>query len=277
MAIESMSEPLSAFDTGRLAPDTLAVLLDFDGTLVSIVDDPDGVVLTEHTARTLARLEGVLGGAVAIVSGRSIAEIDRAFAPRRFPVAGIHGLERRDSRGRRHEDPYDAAVLDEIARRLGEAIACKAGLKLERKAGSVALHYRRRPELESFCRALAAEAIARHPEARRITGKMVVELKLGDRTKADAVSDFMAEPPFAGRRPLYAGDDVTDEDAFRAVAALDGISIKIGCGRTAALYRVADTESFLGWLDTLSETLAARQAGPDRTGAHGADGERQIP
>jgi len=264
-----MSEPLSAFDTSRLAPDTLAVLLDFDGTLVGIADDPEGVVLKEHTIHTLATLESVLGGAVAIISGRSIANIDRIFGPRRFPVAGIHGLERRDSNGRRHENRYDVAVLDGIARRMGEAIADKTGLRLERKPGSVALHYRQRPELEPFCRALAADVVADHGEARQVTGKMVVEIKLGGRTKADAVTDFMAEPPFAGRRPLYAGDDVTDEDAFSAVAALDGISIKIGCGETAARYCVADTERFLDWLDRLSERLAAQRAG--------ADGETQSP
>lgn len=258
-----MSEPLSAFDTGRLAPDALAVLLDFDGTLVAIANEPGGVVLKEHTRRTLARLEAVLGGAVAIVSGRSIADIDRIFGPHRYAVAGIHGLERRDGNGRRHEGAYDRAVLDRLAADLADAIADRPGLYLERKSGSVALHYRQRPELEAFCRERAAEAVARHPEARQISGKMVVEIKLGDRTKADAVADFMAEPPFAGRRPLYAGDDVTDEDAFRAVATLDGISIKIGCGETVALYCVAETETFLDWLDTLSEALAARQPGSD--------------
>lgn len=264
-----MSERLSAFDARALAPGGLAVLLDFDGTLVGIADRPDAVVLKDHTLATLARLEQVLDGAVAIVSGRPIAEIDRLFAPHRFAVAGIHGLERRGGDGRLHEGDYDRAALDAIARALEGATAGEDGLRLERKAGSVALHYRQRPELEGLCRAAAAEAAGLHPAARVLAGKMVVEVKLGGRTKADAVMDFMAEPPFAGRRPLYAGDDVTDEDAFRAVAALGGISIKIGPGETEALYRVADTEAFLDWLDALSAGLAARRAA--------REGERRKP
>jgi trehalose 6-phosphate phosphatase len=255
-----MSEPLSAFDTAGLAPESLAVLLDFDGTLVGIADRPDAVVLKAHTVETLSRLEEVLDGAVAIVSGRSIADIDRMLGPHRFAVAGIHGLERRGRDGRTHTEAYDRAALDRIAEELGAIADAEPGLGLERKAGSVALHYRQRPELDSRCREAAAAAVERQPGARILTGKMVVEVKLGARTKADAVSDFMAEPPFAGRTPLYAGDDVTDEDAFRAVAALDGVSIRIGSGETAAGYWAEDTEAFLDWLDRLSARLAERQA-----------------
>ncbi len=258
-----MSEPLSAFDTTALSPETLAVLLDFDGTLVAIADQPGGVVLKEHTVETLARLESVLGGAVAIISGRPIEEIDRIFAPRRLAVAGIHGLERRDAGGRRHDAAYDRAALDAMAETLEAATGDEPGLLLERKPGSVALHYRHRPELAEFCRDRATEAADAHPGARVLAGKMVVEVKLGGRTKADAVEAFMAEAPFAGRRPLYAGDDVTDEDAFRAVAGLGGISIKIGCDETGARYRVAETGAFLDWLDTLSEDLAARGDGKE--------------
>lgn len=254
-----MSEPLSAFDTTALSPETLAVLLDFDGTLVAIADQPGGVVLKERTVETLARLESVLGGAVAIVSGRRIEEIDRIFAPRTFPVAGIHGLERRDAGGRRHEAPYDRAALDAMAETLEAAVGDEPGLLLERKPGSVALHYRRRPELEGFCREQAARVADERPGVHVLTGKMVVEVKLGGRTKADAVEAFMAEEPFAGRRPLYAGDDVTDEDAFGAVADLGGTSIKIGCDATGARYCVAETGAFLDWLDALSEELVARR------------------
>lgn len=258
-----MSEPLSAFDTSGLAPEALAVLLDFDGTLVGIAERPEAVVLKAHTVETLTRLEAVLDGAVAIVSGRSIADIDRVFGPRRFAVAGIHGLERRGRDGRLHAQAYDRAALEDIAETLGALAETEPGVGLERKAGSVALHYRQRPELEARCRAAASAAAERDPGARILTGKMVVEVKLGGRSKADAVHDFMAEPPFAGRTPLYAGDDVTDEDAFRAVAALDGVSIKIGSEATAACYRAEDTEAFLDWLDRLGARLADRRAAPE--------------
>lgn len=259
-----MSEPLSALDTGVLAPESLAVLLDFDGTLVGIADQPDAVVLKERTVETLRRLETVLDGAVAIVSGRSIADIDRIFGPHRFAVAGIHGLERRDSDGKLHSEAYDRAALDEIATALGAFASAEPGVRVERKSGSVALHYRQRPELETRCREAAAAAADQQLGARVLAGKMVAEVKLGGRTKADAVGDFMAEPPFAGRMPLYAGDDVTDEDAFRAVAALDGVSIKIGsedtAADTAARYFVEETETFLDWLDRLSAGLTDRRA-----------------
>ena len=255
--ISAMSEPLAALDASALTPETLAVLLDFDGTLVGIADRPEAVELKVHTVETLARLEHALDGAIAIVSGRSITDIDGFLGSRRFAVAGIHGLERRGSDGTLHADEYDLAALEEIAGALDQLTQEERGLWLERKTGSVALHYRQRPELEARCRAAAAAAIEERPEARLLTGKMVVEVKLSRRSKADAVADFMAEPPFSGRTPLYAGDDVTDEDAFRAVAELGGLSIKIGRGETVARYFVEDNEAFLDWLDRLSMRLAA--------------------
>ena len=255
-----MSEPLAALDASALTPQTLAVLLDFDGTLVGIADRPEAVELKAQTVETLARLEDALEGAIAIVSGRSIADIDRILGAPRFAVAGIHGLERRGSDGTLHADDYDLAALEDIAEVLGGFTREEPGLRLERKPGSVALHYRQRPELEARCRAAAAAAIEGRPDARLLTGKMVVEVKLSRRSKADAVTDFMAEPPFAGRTPLYAGDDVTDEDAFRAVAELGGISIKIGRGETAAGYFAEDDEVFLDWLDRLSIRLAGSRA-----------------
>jgi len=256
-----MTERLSEFDLTALRPDTLAILLDFDGTLVAIADRPDAVVLAKRTVQTLFALRSVLGGAVAIVSGRSVEEIDRLFAPLKFAVAGTHGLERRDSRGNHHQGQFDRAALREVLNNLKAAFDGERGLLFEQKPGSIALHYRQRPELADTCREEASKLVDKHEGARLLTGKMVVEVKLGERTKADAVFDFMAEAPFSGRAPIYAGDDVTDEDAFHAVATLHGTSIKIGCNQSAADYCVSDTETFLAWLDALTANLHAKLPG----------------
>jgi trehalose 6-phosphate phosphatase len=197
-----MSQRLSEFDIEFLSPGSLALLLDFDGTLVDIAEHPSGVMLAKETIQTLTTFETLLDGAVAIVSGRTVEEIDRFFSTSRFAVAGIHGLERRDSRGSVHQTEFDLDTLNAISETLDDAIADKPGLLLERKPGSIALHYRQRPELAEFCHEQAGLLLARYEGVRLIAGKMVVEIKLGSRTKADAVGDFMAEPPFVGRYPI---------------------------------------------------------------------------
>lgn len=255
--VDHMSEQLSSFNVSALRPDSLAILLDFDGTLVPIADRPSDVRLTEKTTRVLVALSSILEGALAIVSGRPIREIDQLFAPFEFPVAGTHGHERRNARGYHWHGQFDPAALRAIVTELRADFDREQGVIIEEKPGSIALHYRQRPELENVCRERASSMAAAYSDVRLLAGKMVVEIKLDGRTKADAVSEFMAETPFAGRTPLYAGDDVTDEDAFRAVAALDGTSIKIGCGPTLADYSTSDTDAFLDWLETLHAHLRA--------------------
>lgn len=262
--IGHMSEQLSSFNVGALRPDSLAVLLDFDGTLVPIADRPSDVRLSEKTTRILVALSSILEGALAIVSGRSIREIDQLFAPCKFPVAGSHGHERRNSRGYHRPDQFDAAALCAIVTELRAEFDREKGVIVEEKPGSVALHYRQRPDLENACREKASSITAAHSGAHLLTGKMVVEIKLNGQTKADAVSEFMAEEPFVGRTPLYAGDDVTDEDAFRAVSALQGTSIKIGCGPTLADYSTPDTNAFLDWLEDLHAHLRAMRQSDER-------------
>ncbi len=256
-----MSQPLSELDIQALQPGDIALLLDFDGTLVEIAGQPDNVVVSPGTVRVLADLDAALSGAVAIVSGRSIASIDALLEPWKLAVSGTHGMERRDHFGNRHDSQYDAGDLDAVQRELAAATAGAHGLLLERKPGSVALHYRQRPDLAAACLEHAAKVADRHENASLLAGKMVVEVKLGARTKADAVFDFMAEAPFNGRTPIYAGDDLTDEDAFRAVADLHGTSITVGRDTNAADYRAADTASFLDWLIALAAHLDQQSTG----------------
>ncbi len=253
-----MTSPLSDLDLRSLAPDDTALLLDLDGTLAAIVDRPGDAVVTASARRTLSRLRSALSGAVAIVSGRPIADVDRMLAPDRLPVAGIHGIERRDARGGLHLSDVDYDRLDAVIRALEEQTAHANGLLVEKKPGAVTLHYRARPDLGPDCERIVSALVDAHPGIVLLRGKMVFELKMNDRTKAEAVRDFMTESPFRSRRPVYAGDDTTDEDAFQAVRALGGIAIKVGDGDTAAGYRVSGTAEFLGWLSLLSDHMTDR-------------------
>ena len=138
---------------------------------------------------------------------------------------------------------------------------------MESKPGSVALHYRRGPHLEGACQEFAQRLSETVGGVSPIHGKMVVELRLGGRNKADAVAQFMSAPPFRGRAPLFVGDDVTDEDALRKVEQIGGTGVKIGSGVTTGSARFADRADFMRWLHTLAAGTAGN--GPNQTaGGH---------
>jgi len=231
------------------------MFLDFDGTLVEIAEKPDAVFLAETTRASLVRLQQALGGALAVVTGREIDVVDAMLAPFRCPVAGVHGLTRRDAEGRMHGIRVDTRVLDAAQQRLDGLAQRYPGVLIERKSHAIAVHYRKRPELEAPCRAVMEEIVALAPEMHLVSGKMVIEARPAGADKGTSVADFMTEAPFAGRRPLFAGDDVTDEDAFRAVNDLDGITIKIGGGESRARHRFDDTAAFLRWLEASADAL----------------------
>lgn len=239
-----------------LASKNVALFLDFDGTLVEIADHPDAVRLGDATKQALITLSERLGGALAIVTGREIEAIDGFLSPLRLPVAGVHGLARRDAEGRLSPAPDMTTFIEHARTELAPLLAAHNGLLMESKAASVALHYRACPELESLCIA-AMEAMIDNVQGIELKrGKMVLEAKPTGADKGTAVIDFLSEAPFAGRQPVFAGDDVTDEDAFRAVNALGGISIKVGDGQTVADYTTADTAEFLVWLETSARQLS---------------------
>ena len=233
--------------------DEVAFFLDFDGTLVEIAPHPDAVRLAGETRAALERLQEATGGAVAIVTGREIEAIDDFIAPLRLPVAGVHGLHRRDALGVVYAQSADAAFLEAAQADLDAIAKANPGLLVERKSSSIALHYRSRPDCERLCLAAMEKVAGLGPNIVLLQGKMVVEARADGADKGSAVAAFMAEAPFAGRRPVFAGDDLTDEDAFRVVNQRHGISIKVGVGETRAGYRLADTGSFLGWLEAVSK------------------------
>ena len=226
-----------------------AIFLDFDGTLVDLVARPDLVELTGETRETLAALNEKSEGAVAIITGRDIATVDAFLAPLKLPVAGVHGLTRRDVNGRFHNPQFDAAPLAALKAELAPLIDSEDGLLLEEKQGALVLHYRQRPELEDVCTAAMEKAARTYPSITTRLGKMVIEAVGYPTDKGRAIDSFMGEEPFRGRIPVFAGDDVTDEDGFDAVNRLGGLSVKVGAGDTNASCRVENREALLAWFD----------------------------
>ncbi len=249
-----------------LTTDT-ALFLDFDGTLVDIVDHPDDVALGSATREALTALSRKLDNAVAILTGRDIEVVDRFLAPLVLPVAGVHGLLRRDATGKLSEPPEAGAFVAEAKTRLAAFVAAEPGLMIETKPVSLALHYRARPELADRCLTAFTEIVDHFPGIELKRGKMVLEAKPTGADKGTALADFMTEPPFAGRVPLFAGDDVTDEDAFRVVNARGGMSIKVGDGETSAIYRARGHRRVPGLARRLRRCIAgARRQTGQRSG-----------
>lgn len=238
-----------------------ALFLDFDGTLVRFADRPGGVSVDAALRGLIGTLAERLHGRLAIVSGRPADEIV-AFFPAADPgsaaiaVAGSHGIERRWPDGR-SEAPAVPDGLADVIRQLRALAAKHPGIEVEEKPFGAALHYRAAPEAGTLCDTLADELAARAGLALQ-RGSMVCELRAPGADKGDAVRAFMAEPPMAGHRPLFIGDDLTDEHGFAAVKALDGAGILVGPPRdTAARYRLADVGAVHRWLAAAIERQAA--------------------
>ncbi|HEX9932949.1 MAG TPA: trehalose-phosphatase [Allosphingosinicella sp.] len=224
-----------------------ALFLDFDGTLVELAEAPDAIRVPGELPGLLQRLAARLEGRLAIVSGRALADLDRHVSCPGVAMSGSHGLELRlgDGSARAVERPPALdAVRDEIRRFAGRG----DGLLVEEKPASVALHFRRAPEREGEVAAFVARLAGRSGLVVQ-HGKMVAELRPAGADKGDALKALMREPGFAGARPLFMGDDLTDEHAFEAAAALDGAGVLVGPAReTAARYRLAGVAEVAGWL-----------------------------
>jgi trehalose 6-phosphate phosphatase len=233
-----------------LWPDRAALFLDLDGTMIDFADQPDAVVPSARFHDIVARLARLEHGAVAFVSGRTIAELDRLLAPHTFPVAGIHGSERRDSSGTRSAASADAIALEHVRQALLDLTAEHPGVLIEDKGVSLAMHYRQRPEVSASLAELEARLSSLLPSGYQLMrGNMVLEIKPSSADKGTAIEEFMSEPPFAGRTPVFIGDDVTDEKGFAVVNAMGGISVKVNDGQTIARWRLPDVAAVLGWLD----------------------------
>ena len=236
-----------------------AYFFDLDGTLVELAEKPWGVHADEELRNRIAALTGATQGAVAVITGRPIADIDGLFPDLRLPVAGQHGVERRTFTGdvRRHLFPVEQ--LDDARHALREIVCRHPALLLEDKGLSLALHYRQAPRLASYAHRVMRRLCDDMGSAFTVqAGKRVVELKPSGRDKGMAIREFMEEPPFAGRRPVFIGDDITDEHGFEVVNAYGGLSIKVGSGQTLARWQLANVRAVHAWLAQDTQGTADR-------------------
>jgi trehalose 6-phosphate phosphatase len=229
-----------------------AYFFDLDGTLIEFAETPAAVRVTEELRVSLERLHELAGGAVALMTGRPIVEIDRMFPHTRLPVAGQHGAERRTAAGVVTSHAPEQGLVS--ARQfLARAIFDKPGLLLEDKGLSLALHYRRAPDFAEFVHQTMETVLADLDGQYTLQrGKSVLELKPAGKDKGRALLEFAAESPFAGRIPAFVGDDATDEYGFATVNELGGYSIKVGPGETQARWRLDNVKAVQQWLHSIS-------------------------
>ncbi|MDC7684847.1 trehalose-phosphatase [Asticcacaulis sp. BYS171W] len=236
----------------RLLPDRVSLFLDVDGTLAQIRPRPEDVGPDVRRNTLLRRVARAVDGRLAILSGRTIPEVDYILDNAVRAVAGVHGLERRDTEGERR----DYLITDEVRQALDQAILVlnalaeqKRGVLIEAKGKSVGVHYRLNPEAEDMVLTIT-QNIAQNSPLSLQRGDRVAELRAPGPDKGDALRAFMNEVPFEGRMPVFVGDDLTDEHAFRAAVELGGFGVLVGPEReTLARYNLPNVAAVLDWLE----------------------------
>ncbi|MDB5969114.1 MAG: otsB [Hydrocarboniphaga sp.] len=233
-----------------------ALYLDFDGTLVDLAPTPDSVRPAEGLVELLGSLQQLLAGAVAIVTGRRLESVDRWLAPLRFCGAGLHGAQMRLARDQADTSEFPPEI-GRLAAELRAIYANDPRILVEDKGGTVALHYRLAPERAPECAALMRRLALAHG-LDVITGHAVVEARPRGVNKGLGVHRLAEAAPFAGRSPVFVGDDTTDEDAILVAQALAGIGIRVGATHSAARYRLADVAAVHRWLRASVDHLQSR-------------------
>ena len=224
------------------------LFLDVDGTLIELTDSPLDTFADSELKTLLGHVAERLGGALALVSGRSIDYLDALFAPLRLPAAGLHGVERRKASGQMHGASFVDTQLTQARAALTALVQAHPGTFVEDKGRTLAVHFRMAPQREAAVRqALTAIAKPLGSNYHIQEGNMVLEIKPRGFTKATAIKAFMAEPPFSGRKPVFVGDDLTDQDGFRMVEDQGGISIAVG-DRVHGQYRLENAAAVREWL-----------------------------
>jgi len=239
---------------GTLPPPSLqwCLFLDVDGTLIELTDSPRQTSADSELKTLLSHVAKRLGGAVALVSGRSIHYLDALFAPLRLPAAGLHGVERRKASGALHGASFVDARLTRARSALQALVAAHPGTSVEDKGRTIAVHFRMAPQFEEAVRqSLTAIAAPLGRNYHIQEGNRVLEIKPRGFTKATAIKAFMDEPPFSGRRPVFVGDDLTDQDGFRLVEDQGGISIAVG-DRVHGQFRLENAAAVRGWLEQVA-------------------------
>jgi trehalose 6-phosphate phosphatase len=237
-----------------------ALFLDLDGTLVEIAPRPQDVVADTDLLALLRTLRGCCTGALALISGRTLLDLDRITAPERFAAAGLHGFERRTAHGNMVRAPRPKTEkLEEVRTILRRLVQAHPQLLLEDKGDALALHYRQAPQLQPVVEGVFVTLRDLPAYGLRIQhGRRVVEITPAGVSKATAVAEFMSEEPFQGRVPVFVGDDLTDECAFEWVNARDGISVSVNASsrRSMAQLQVGSVSAARGWLQELTHAAA---------------------
>ena len=234
----------------QLCPADDALFLDIDGTLLDIAPGPDEVVVPPALTDALRALHQKLGGALALISGRSLKNIDMLFPPPVLPAAGAHGAEWRIESERQARQPIPPALREAVK----EAFASQPRVLVEDKEYSLAVHYRRIPTQADMIQRRLHEILVQTEEPLTIMpGKMVFEIVYPWHNKGVAIELFMAHPPFAGRRPIFLGDDETDMFAIRMCQQLGGLGIRIGMFASKAAADFPTPAAVREWLMTQAE------------------------
>lgn len=231
-----------------------ALFLDFDGTLAELAPRPDAVTTAPGLIDSLVALNAALGGALAIVSGRPVDDLDRLLVPFRPALGAEHGAVLRLPDGR--IEAAAAPELRDIVQAAARLERTCAGVLVERKTTSVALHFRGAPQCAQTCIDTLAACVANRPELELLHGKCLVEVRQAGVDKGRAIAALMASHPFRGREPVFAGDDVTDESGFAYVQAVGGCAIKVGDGASVARYRCESTDALRSWLFEMARATA---------------------
>jgi len=234
----------------RAAARPFCLFLDIDGTLLDIAPTPDTVRVDPVLVDLLRDLDRACDGALALISGRPIVEIDALFAPLLLSVAGVHGCERRDASGHWYRASLVGAELEPFRADLQEFLTKFHGTILEDKGYALAVHFRRAPHLEEKLRLKFCAYLSRAREYELLEGDHVIEIKPLSCNKGTAIEAFMQAVPFLGRSPVYIGDDKTDLDGFAAVRRFDGLAISVG-DRVGADQRLANPAAVRKWLEVL--------------------------
>lgn len=260
---QDLLPPDGASAASALKPrlDRCALLLDIDGTLLDLAPTPREVFVPEGLAMTLDRLVAKTSGALALVSGRSLNDIDRIFAPARFPAVGGHGAEMRLSGGSEAVAAHAPPMDQELKRRLASIAKLNPGILLEDKGYSLALHYRLAPDAEQAIYRAVSLIRADLPDTaiEVLPGKCVCEIKPSGFSKASGVIELMNHLPFKGRQPIFIGDDVTDESVFAIMPGFGGVAISVGRPAPGVAHQFGRPEEVRAWLAGLLDGEAAAQ------------------
>lgn len=259
----SMTEPSILPRLAALAAERpIALFLDVDGTLLDIAPEPDQVIVPAGLRQVLEGLERDLGGALALVSGRAVPDLDRLFDPVLLPAAGVHGASLRLSRDGEARWVAPPPDLDHARRAVAAFVAAHPGTRFEDKTASVVLHYRGRPEAGEAAGTLVGALAGEDDRLEALSGKMVWEIRPRGVDKGEALDRFLATAPFAGRLPVFAGDDVTDLAGFDAARRHGGQAILVGdpeggdlSDRVPGAWTVADPAAFRALLADFAAML----------------------